>query len=164
MTELGMDPLAERLGGLDGPVDPGALSSGERALVALARVHLSDARLVILDEATRHLDATAERRVEEAFRRRPGTVVTVAHRLSVARRADRVLLLDGTRPAIGTHDALLARVPLYADLRGHWHDGAAGAGRPLTGRSGPGRTRDGLSTPGAASGRSSSRPAADPAP
>ncbi|MBP5889054.1 ABC transporter ATP-binding protein [Streptomyces scabiei] len=164
MTELGMDALAERLGGLDGPVDPAALSSGERALVALARVHLSDARLVILDEATRHLDATAERRVEEAFRRRPGTVVTVAHRMSVARRADRVLLLDGTRPAIGTHDTLLARVPLYADLMGHWHDGATGTGRPQTGRSGPGRTGDGLSTPGAASRRSSSRPAADPAP
>lgn len=164
MTELGMDALAERLGGLDGLVDPAALSSGERALVALARVHLSDARLVILDEATRHLDATAERRVEEAFRRRPGTVVTVAHRMSVARRADRVLLLDGTRPVIGTHDTLLARVPLYADLMGHWHDGAAGTGRPLTGRSGPGRTGDGLSTPGAASRRSSSRPAAGPAP
>ncbi|MFE7764728.1 ATP-binding cassette domain-containing protein [Streptomyces sp. NPDC057438] len=164
VTELGMEALTERLGGLDGPVDPAALSSGERALVALARVYLSAARLVILDEATRHLDATAERRVEEAFRRRPGTVVTVAHRLSVARRADRVLLLDGTRPAIGTHDTLLARFPLYADLMGHWHAGASGTGRPPSGRTGSGRPGDGLSTPGAASHRSSSRPAADQAP
>ncbi|MFF3501390.1 ATP-binding cassette domain-containing protein [Streptomyces sp. NPDC003247] len=154
VSALGMDTLAARLGGFDGPVDPAALSSGERALVALARAYLSDARLIVLDEATRHLDAAAERRVEEAFRRRPGTVVTIAHRMSLARRADRVLLLDGAGAHTGTHDTLLADVPLYADLVGHWGTGAAGAGR----------TGDGLSSPGAASGRSSSRPAADPAP
>ncbi|MCQ9134110.1 ATP-binding cassette domain-containing protein [Streptomyces hilarionis] len=152
--ELGMDALAERCGGADGPVDPATLSSGERALVAVARAYLSEARLVVLDEATRHLDAAAERRVEAAFRRRPGTVVTVAHRMTLARRADRVLLLDGTRPSTGTHRTLLAEVPLYADLVGHWRTGATA----------PGAHRAGLSTPGAASDRSSSRPAADPAP
>ncbi|MFD7133061.1 ATP-binding cassette domain-containing protein [Streptomyces sp. NPDC059894] len=154
VAELGMDTLVERLGGADGPVDPAALSSGERALVALARAYLSDARLVVLDEATRHLDAAAERQVEEAFRRRPGTVVTIAHRMSLARRADRVLLLDGAGARAGTHDTLLAEVPLYADLVGHWGTGAAGADR----------TGDGFSSPGAASDRSSSRLAADPAP
>ncbi|WP_432031484.1 ATP-binding cassette domain-containing protein [Streptomyces antibioticus] len=159
VTALGLDGLAERIGGADGPVDPATLSSGERALVALARAYLSDARLVVLDEVTRHLDATAERRVEEAFRRRPGTVVTLAHRMSLAPRADRVLLLDGTRPSTGTHDTLLAQVPLYAELVGHWGTGAADPGR-----TGAGRTAAGLSSPGAASDRSSSRPAADPAP
>ncbi|MFE0732079.1 ATP-binding cassette domain-containing protein [Streptomyces antibioticus] len=159
LTALGLDGLAERIGGADGPVDPATLSSGERALVALARAYLSDARLVVLDEVTRHLDATAERRVEEAFRRRPGTVVTLAHRMSLAPRADRVLLLDGTRPSTGTHDTLLAQVPLYAELVGHWGTGAADPGR-----TGAGRTAAGLSSPGAASDRSSSRPAADPAP
>ncbi|MGW1275208.1 ATP-binding cassette domain-containing protein, partial [Streptomyces sp. NPDC002491] len=167
VSELGMDTLAERLGGADAPVDPAALSSGERALVALARAYLSDARLVVLDEATRHLDAALERRVEEAFRRRPGTVVTVAHRMSLARRADRVLLLDGTRPSTGTHDALLAEVPLYADLMGHWRTGtadAAGADRAGADRIAARHTGAGLNTPGAASGHSSSRPAEDPAP
>ncbi|MFI1509463.1 ATP-binding cassette domain-containing protein [Streptomyces sp. NPDC020597] len=162
MTELGMDPLAERLGGADALVEPAALSSGERALVALARAYLSGARLVVLDEATRHLDAALERRVEVAFRRRPGTVVTVAHRLSLTRGADRVLLLDGTRPSTGTHDALLAEVPLYADLMGHWRTGTAdGAG---AGRTGVRRSGAGLNTPGAASDHSSSRPAEHPAP
>ncbi|EGX59262.1 ABC transporter [Streptomyces zinciresistens K42] len=126
--ELGMDDLVRRLGGLDGRVDPAALSSGERQLVALARVHLSRAALVILDEATRHLDAEAEERIEEAFRRRPGTVVALAHRISLARRADKVLLLDGERAWTGTHDTLLAQVPLYADLVGLWNTGTAGPG------------------------------------
>lgn len=161
VTELGMDALVERLGGAHALIDPGALSSGERALVALARAYLSSARLVVLDEATRHLDATLERRVEEAFRRRPGTVVTVAHRMSLARRADRVLLLDGTRPSIGTHDALLAEVPLYADLMGHWRTGTAvTVGADRIGADDDAR----LSAPDAASDHSSSRPAEDPAP
>ncbi|GAB2909475.1 ATP-binding cassette domain-containing protein [Streptomyces heilongjiangensis] len=181
LAELGLDTLAERLGGADAPLDPATLSSGERALVALARAYLSGARLVVLDEATRHLDATLERRVEDAFRRRPGTVVTVAHRMSLARRADRVLLLDGVRASIGTHDGLLAEVPLYADLMGHWRTGATatdedpadaghlGAGHldadaAGAGVSGAGRVGAGLNAPGAASDRSSSRPAEDPVP
>ncbi|MGI5466794.1 hypothetical protein [Streptomyces sp. CA-132043] len=48
----------------------------------------------------------------------------MAHRLSSARRADRVLVLDGTRPASGTHDELLAASPLYRDLVGVWSGGA----------------------------------------
>ncbi|WP_405966427.1 ABC transporter ATP-binding protein/permease [Streptomyces sp. NBC_00015] len=127
---LGTSALAERLGGPDGRVDPAGLSSGERELVALVRAYLSTARLVVLDEATGHLDAAAERQVEEAFRRRPGTVVTIAHRMTSARRADQVLLLDGGRPRVGTHRTLLAQVPLYADLMGHWSTGATGDGRP----------------------------------
>ncbi|MFE7929220.1 ATP-binding cassette domain-containing protein [Streptomyces sp. NPDC057456] len=172
--ELGMSALVERLGGADGRVDPGALSSGERELVALARAFLSAARLVVLDEATGHLDAAAERQVEEAFRRRPGTVVTIAHRMTSAHRADQVLLLDGGRPRVGTHRTLLAEVPLYADLMGHWRAGAAGDehtgdGDPRDDHARDGHARGGragaaLNSPDAASDRSSSRPVADPAP
>ncbi|WP_052391495.1 ABC transporter ATP-binding protein [Streptomyces sp. NRRL B-24484] len=118
LAAVGATALAERPGGLDARIDPGALSAGERQLIALARAHLSTARLVVLDEATRHLDAAAELRAEHAFRARPGTVVTITHRPGPARRADRVLFLDGTRPAIGTHRTLLATVPGYRTLMG----------------------------------------------
>ncbi|MEK8172979.1 ABC transporter ATP-binding protein [Streptomyces sp. M19] len=53
---LGLDPLAERLGGLATPIDPTRLSHGERQLIALARAHIAAAPLLILDEATSHLD------------------------------------------------------------------------------------------------------------
>ncbi|MDR6974207.1 ATP-binding cassette subfamily C protein [Streptomyces sp. 3330] len=189
VAELGMSALVERLGGPDGRVDPAGLSSGERELVALARAYLSTARLVVLDEATGHLDAAAERQVDEAFRHRPGTVVTIAHRMTSARRADQVLLLDGVRPRLGTHRSLLAQVPLYADLMGHWRTGApeddgpgeaqarnhhpgiphstdncSGESRPADSHAPAGRAQAGVNDPGAASDRSSSRPVADPAP
>lgn len=103
--------------GLDDEV--GGLSSGERQLVALARAHASPARLVVLDEATCHLDPAAEERAENAFARRPGTLIVIAHRISSARRAREVLLLDGS-VAHGTPDELAATCPAYADLVGHW--------------------------------------------
>ncbi|MFJ9696337.1 ATP-binding cassette domain-containing protein [Kitasatospora sp. NPDC101183] len=115
---VGALPLLERLGGLAAPLTPAALSLGERQLIALARTHLTDARLVILDEATRHLDAATELRVEHAFRTRPGTLVTITHRPGPAHRADRVLLLDGTEPQLGTHESLLATSPAYRRLTG----------------------------------------------
>ncbi|THA26238.1 ABC transporter ATP-binding protein [Streptomyces sp. RKND-216] len=118
---VGLGALVEQLGGYDGEVDPAALSQGERQLIALARAHLSPAPLVLLDEATCHLDPVAEARAERAFAERPGTVIVVAHRISSALRADRVLVLDGDRALCGTHDDLLARSPLYAELVGHWH-------------------------------------------
>ncbi|WP_045695336.1 ATP-binding cassette domain-containing protein [Streptomyces rubellomurinus] len=124
---VGAEPLLRRLGGLAGHLAPGALSPGERQLIALARAHLSDARLVVLDEATRHLDAAAELRVERAFRSRPGTVVTITHRPGPARRADRVLLLDGSRPRLGTHAGLLADTPAYRHLTATPDPDAAGA-------------------------------------
>ncbi|MEU6081052.1 ABC transporter ATP-binding protein [Streptomyces sp. NPDC047108] len=117
---VGLGPLAERLGGLDAEVDPETLSQGERQLVALARAHLSPAPLVMLDEATCHLDPEAEARAERAFAERPGTLVVIAHRISSARRADRVLVLDGTLAAVGTHDQLLDVSGLYRDLVGRW--------------------------------------------
>jgi len=119
---VGAGELVDRLGGLDTELAPGGggLSAGERQLVALARAYLSPARVVILDEATCHLDPVAEARAERAFRERPGTLVVIAHRISSALHADRILLLDGTRAALGTHEELLAGHRLYADLVGHW--------------------------------------------
>ncbi|MEU3660601.1 ABC transporter ATP-binding protein [Streptomyces sp. NPDC032940] len=120
LRELGADGLVERLGGLDAPLGPDDLSQGERQLLVLARAHLSAARLLLLDEATCHLDPAAEARAEEALARRPGALVVVAHRMSSALRADRILVLDGVGATCGTHRELLGRSPLYRDLVGHW--------------------------------------------
>lgn len=117
---LGARPLVDRLGGLDGGVDGGALSAGERQLLTLVRAYLSPAPVVVLDEATCHLDPAAEARVELAFARRPGTLIVIAHRISSALRARRVLVLDGAGTAAGTHDELLDGSVLYRDLVGHW--------------------------------------------
>lgn len=119
---LGAGALAARLGGLNGAVTPGALSAGERQLVAAVRAYLSPAPLVILDEATCHLDPAAEATVEDAFARRPGTLVVIAHRISSAVRAGLVLVVDGERPVAGTHEELLARSATYRELVGHWDD------------------------------------------
>ncbi|MFF7970031.1 ATP-binding cassette domain-containing protein [Streptomyces sp. NPDC007905] len=118
---LGLTPLARALGGPAGRVDPAALSAGERQLIALTRAYLSPAPLALLDEATCHLDPEAEARAERAFAARPGgTLVVVAHRISSARRAGRVLVMDGPRTACGTHDELLRTSALYRDLVGGW--------------------------------------------
>lgn len=117
---VGMTALVDRVGGYDHPLTPSALSAGERQLVALARVHVSTASVVLLDEATCYLDPVAEEAAERAFRTRPGTLVVIAHRISSALRADRVLVLDGTGAVTGTHAEVLDRSPLYADLVGAW--------------------------------------------
>ena len=117
---LGARPLVDRLGGLDGAVATTTLSGGERQLLTLVRAYLSPAPVVILDEATCHLDPAAEARVELAFARRPGTLIVIAHRISSALRARRVLVLDGADTSAGTHDDLLDGSVLYRDLVGHW--------------------------------------------
>ncbi|MEV8308204.1 ABC transporter ATP-binding protein [Streptomyces flavidovirens] len=121
---VGAGPLVERLGGYDARLDPQDLSAGERQLVALARAFLPPSQLVLLDEATCHLDPAAEAVAEQAFARRPGTLIVIAHRISSALRADLVLVLDGTRARLGTHEELMAASALYRDLVGHW-DAAA---------------------------------------
>ncbi|MFE9390636.1 ATP-binding cassette domain-containing protein [Streptomyces sp. NPDC006784] len=117
---VGADALVRRLGGIDGPVDPAALSAGERQQLALARSYLSPAPLVVLDEAGSHLDPAAEEVAERAFIRRGGALMVIAHRISSALRADRVLVLDGERTCCGTHAELLERSGLYRDLAAGW--------------------------------------------
>ncbi|WP_151476131.1 ATP-binding cassette domain-containing protein [Streptomyces albicerus] len=127
VSAIGAGPLTERLGGYDAPVNPAQLSAGERQLVALVRALLPPARLVLLDEATCHLDQAAEAVAERAFARRPATLVVCAHRISSALRADLVLVMDGPRCRLGTHDRLMADCALYRDLIGHWDHVAADA-------------------------------------
>jgi len=117
---LGADALIRELGGYDAELDPSPLSAGERQLITLVRAYLAQAPLVILDEATCHLDPVAEARVEQAFAERPGTVIVIAHRMSSALRARRIVVLDGSQVILGTHDELLVRSSLYRDLIGHW--------------------------------------------
>jgi len=117
---VGLRPLVTRLGGYQAGLDPRSLSAGERQLIALARAHLSPARLAILDEATCHLDPGAAATAESAFASRPGALIVIAHRMSSALRARRVLVLDGTRASIGDHETLLGTSPLYRDLVGRW--------------------------------------------
>jgi ATP-binding cassette subfamily C protein len=117
---LGLRSVVARLGGYDAVVDPGTLSAGERQLIAVARAHLTPAPVLILDEATCHLDPVAEERVERVLAARGGTLIVVAHRISSALRAQRIVLMDGADMLAGTHGELLANSPLYRDLVGLW--------------------------------------------
>jgi len=123
VSAVGAGGLIEKLGGLDAQLRPAELSSGERQLLALVRAYLSPAPLVVLDEATCYLDGAAERRAEEAFAARDGTLVVIAHRMSSALRAARVLVLDGTSAIVGDHDTVRANSPLYRELLGFWDAG-----------------------------------------
>jgi ATP-binding cassette, subfamily C, bacterial len=122
--------LGAEFGDYDAELHPQDMSAGERQLVALVRAYLSPAPLVVLDEATCHLDPAAERRAELAFAARPGALVVIAHRVSSALRADRVLVLDGTSAVVGDHGTLLRTSPLYRDLLGHWEAGRTPASQP----------------------------------
>ncbi|TCC61144.1 ABC transporter ATP-binding protein [Kribbella pittospori] len=117
---VGAAALVARLGGTRAMLRPAQLSAGERQLVALARAYLSPAPLAVLDEATCHLDPEAERRAEEAFAARPGSLIVVAHRISSALRAHRILVLDGKEASLGRHTTLVRTSELYRDLLGHW--------------------------------------------
>jgi ATP-binding cassette subfamily C protein len=120
VAAVGAEKLVATLGGYSAELVPADLSAGERQLVALVRAHLSPAPLVVLDEATCHLDPAAERRAEEAFATRGGTLIVIAHRLSSALRAHRVLVLDGSSAVVGDHETVTARSPLYRELLGAW--------------------------------------------
>lgn len=121
VDSVGLTPLLDRLNGYDDLVGPD-LTAGERQLLCLVRAWLSPAEIVVLDEATCHLHPAAEARAEHAFRERAGTVIVIAHRRSSALRADRILLMDGARPVLGSHQELLARSGRYAELIGQWQD------------------------------------------
>ncbi len=99
------------------------LSAGERQLVALLRAGLADPDILILDEATSSVDALTEVRIARALERLAAsrTTIAIAHRLSTAARADRVLVLDhGRLVQDGHHDALIATPGPYRELYDAW--------------------------------------------
>jgi ATP-binding cassette subfamily B protein len=94
-------------------------SGGERQRIAIARTLLRDPRVLVLDEATSALDTATERAVQHAFDElgRGRTTITIAHRLSTVRGADRIAVVDSGRIVeSGTHDDLVAGAGRYADL------------------------------------------------
>ena len=95
------------------------LSGGQRQRIAIARALLKDAPVLILDEATSHLDAINEEMIHQAVARlvQGRTTLVIAHRLSTIRDADRIVVLDsGAIAEQGTHDDLLRANGLYANL------------------------------------------------
>ncbi len=95
------------------------LSGGEKQRIALARVILKDPRILVLDEATSHLDSESEALIQEALKRVMAgrTSVVIAHRLSTILAADLILVMDrGRIVERGTHQSLLAEGGLYAHL------------------------------------------------
>lgn len=114
--------------GLDTPLGErgSRLSGGQRQRVSIARALYARPEVLVLDEATSAVDSITETAIQEAIERLRGsvTVLTISHRLSAVRAADRILVLDGGRLAdSGTFDELVQRSPLFREL-------AHGAGDP----------------------------------
>ena len=114
------------------------LSGGQRQRISIARALLKNAPVLVLDEATSHLDAVNEQQVRHALERlmEGRTTLVIAHRLSTIREADRIVVLDeGHMVEQGDHQGLLARNGLYSQLVSTQLVGAA-IGRP-PGQNGP---------------------------
>lgn len=115
-----VEALPDRLATRIGEAGQG-LSGGQIQRLALARAFLKDAPILILDEATAHLDLETEAEIVAAIAElaRGRTAIVIAHRLATVRRADTILVLDGGHIVESdTHDALVARGGAYADLLG----------------------------------------------
>ncbi|MDE3138717.1 MAG: ATP-binding cassette domain-containing protein, partial [Acidobacteriota bacterium] len=132
---VGLGELVERLpDGLDTVVHERGqtLSSGERQLLALARAFLARPRVLILDEATSSLDLASETVIERALDRllEGRSAILIAHRLTTAQRADRIVVIDGGGvKEVGTPAELRERGGAYAAMYDAW---LASGGRDAT--------------------------------
>ncbi len=123
---VGLGELVDRLpDGVDTVVHERgqSLSSGERQLIALGRAFLAHPRVLVLDEATSNLDLQSENQIEAALDvlLEARTAVLIAHRLSTAMKADRIVVVDDGRIVeVGSHVELVARGGRYAEMYEAW--------------------------------------------
>ena len=116
------------------------LSGGERQRIAIARVILKDPRILVLDEATSHLDSLSEELIQAALQRvmQGRSSLVIAHRLSTILAADKILVIDrGRLVEEGSHEELLARGGLYATLYETQFQPGAARGTPAAGEPQP---------------------------
>ncbi len=95
------------------------LSGGERQRIAIARVILKDPRILVLDEATSHLDSLSEEQIQNALQHvmKGRSSLVIAHRLSTILAADKILVMDqGRLVEQGTHEQLVKQNGLYTNL------------------------------------------------